>query len=172
VNRSVVYVLMITVVASFALAACGEQQAAMNLAPSPVYDPALTPAELATAKKAYAIFSQVAQPLMGEYAGDIESIEVSKGFERTGTTDDAYVDYRCRDYGWNKQIYIKVKIKDETKSVPDDIGAWGHTEHYYLGGPTNPGITLSKHPQLCGKADLPNGEEVFMAVEGLNFICK
>ena len=169
-KRSSVYVLMVAVVASFTLAACGDQKGTINLAPSPVYDPSLAPAELATAKKAYAIFTQVAQPLMGEYSGDIESVEVSKGFERAGTTDDAYLDYRCRDYGWNKQIYIKVKIKDETKYIHDDIGAWGHTEHYYLGGPSNPGITLSKHPQLCGKADLPDGQEVFMAAKSLSFI--
>lgn len=144
-----------------------------GLSVSPVYDDGLSPEELAMAQKAFPIFCQTCQPLMGKYAADIERIEISRGFDRLegeGLPNNGCMDYRCEEYGWDKQICIKVKIKDRTEVIPKEVRAFGHTLHFYLGGPVNPGITTAKFPELCGVQSSGDGVDVYIRVPGLSLI--
>ena len=126
----------------------------------PLYDKNLNQNELAVAKRAFEVFSQTCLPLMGEYVGDIETIEISRGFD----------DYRNRDYGWDAHFYMEIKIKDSTSLIPASMRAFGHTLHFYLGGQKNPGITTTKFPQLCGVQKPSNGNDTFISVPSLSFI--
>jgi len=138
---------------------CSSEQVVVN----PLYDKNLNQNELATAKKVFEVFCQTCQPLMGEYAGDIETIEISQGIGG----------YSIDNYKWDRQIYIKVKIKDRTNLIPVSMGGpFGHTLHFYLGGPKNPGITTTKFPQLCGVQKPSNGDVSFISVPSLSFIKK
>lgn len=147
----------------FLISACTEEPQVIN----PIYDNSLNQTQLEAAKKAYVVFCDVCKPLMSEYTGDIEWIKIEKGFDRS--LSYGCLDYRCRDYGWDKQYYIQVKIKDDTSIIPRELRAWGHTLHYYLGGPKNPGITISKIPELCGKEKVTNNE-VYISDSRLSFI--
>jgi len=126
----------------------------------PLYENNFNQNELVVAKKAFEVFCQTCQPLMGEYAGDIETIEISHGIGG----------YSIDHYRWDRQVYIKVKIKDRINLIPVDMRAFGHTLHFYLGGPKNPGITTIKFPQLCGVQKPSNGDVVFISVPNLAFI--
>jgi len=140
----------------------------------PVYHQNLKPDEREIAEKAFIVFCDVCQPLMGKYSSDIESIEIGRGFDRGNISyykgDNGCMDYRCRDYGWDKQIYIQVKLKDNTSVIPTELRAWSHTLHFYLGGPQNPGITISKIPELCGRTHSANRKDVYIAEPKLSFI--
>lgn len=135
----------------------------------PLYSKNLNQNELVIAKKAFEVFCQTCHLLTGKYAEDVETVEVSHGFNRT--KNGSCMDYRCDDYGWDRQIYIKVKIKDRTKIIPDFRGGpSGHTLHFYLGGPKNPGITTTKFPEFCGVQKPSNGNDTFISVPSLSFI--
>lgn len=82
------------------------------------------------------------------------------------------MDYRCDDYGWDKELYIKIKIKDRTEVIPTEARDFGHTMHFYLGGPMNPGITTNKIPELCGVPSHDDGSDVYIPVPSLSFIRK
>lgn len=133
----------------------------------PIYDNSLNQTQLETAKKAYVVFCDVCKPLMSEYTDDIEWIKIEKGFDRN--SQYGCLDYRCRDYGWDKEYYIQVKIKDDTSVTPGELRAWGHTLHYYLGGPKNPGITIGKKPELCGRERVKSND-VYISDARLSFI--
>lgn len=151
----------------------GKQPSSLSVVP--VYDDKFSPEEMAMAQKAFPIFCQTCQPLMGEYAADIEWIEITHGIDRLegeGLPNNGCMDYRCDDYGWDKEIYIKVKIKDRTEVIPKEVRAFGHTLHFYLGGPVNPGITTTKFPELCGVQSNITGSDTYISVPSLSFIKK
>lgn len=140
---------------------------------SPVYDTNFTPSERVMAEKAFDVFCEKCQPLMGKYSKDIESIEISRGFDREDTSLlNGCVDYRCREYEWDKQIYLKIKLKDRQTVIPKELRAWGHTLHIYLGGPQNPGITIGKFPELCGAPRPSGSSEAYIPEPKLSFIKK
>lgn len=155
---------------------CSDHSRPVSARPvSPIYDPTLKTEEVEMAKKAFTIFCQTCQPLMGKYASDIERIEITRGFDRLEVDipgGDGCLDYRCDEYGWDKQIYIKVKIKDRTEVIPTEVRAFGHTMHFFLGGPKNPGITTNKIPELCGAPSNDDGADVYIPAPSLAFIKK
>ena len=134
----------------------------------------MKPGERVIAERAYAVFCDTCKPLMSKYSEDIESIEIENGFDRGGSTPDGGCsDYRCREYEWDKQIYIKVKLKEKQTIIPPELRAWGHTLHIYLGGPKNPGITVGKLPQLCGATKPTDGSfDAYISEPKLAFIKK
>ncbi|MEN6423011.1 MAG: hypothetical protein ABFD76_13800 [Smithella sp.] len=125
----------------------------------PIYDKSLSSSDRIIAENAFAVFCDKCQPLMSKYSNDIESIQVEKGFDRG---PDGCLDYRCREYGWDKQIYIKIKIKNDPSKIPGSIKARGHFLHFYLGGPKNSGYTVGKFPELCGARKTNNDYDVYV----------
>ena len=161
-------VLMVTFLVFLFPCACSTDEPSVPAAVmNPVYSTQLSSGDRQMAEKAFGVFCDACQPLMGKYASDIEKMEISEGFSRDPKW--GCMDYRCRDYEWDKEIYIQVKIKDDTKVIPSDLRAWGHTLHFYLGGPKNPGITTSKIPELCG-ASRKDGRDAYISVPELSFI--
>lgn len=139
-----------------------------SLPVNPVFSKRFSPSELIMAKKAFDIFSDRCRPLMDEYAEDIKSIKISHGFDRQ---NNICFDYRCDEFKWDKQIYIALEIKNKANKIPVTLRAWGHTEHYYLGGPRNPGITITKFPELCGVKVIDNREsDVYISEPKMSFI--
>lgn len=116
-------------------------------------------------KKLIHEFLTVCQPLKEKYLHDIEYIEYVGRY----TCEDSHYDYRCENLNWASRVYLRLKIKDDTKSIPSNLIAWGHTEHIYLGGPKNPGLTISKFPQLCNSS-LPDshGKDTFISIPELS----
>lgn len=84
--------LLLWMVLSFVIIGCN------SITPLPIYDQKLNPNEKTVAEQAYSVFYDVCKPLMSKYSGDIESIEISKGFDRQNTSfDKGCMDYRCMD---------------------------------------------------------------------------
>lgn len=133
----------------------------------PIYDNALNQTQLEMAKKAYAVFCDVCKPLMSQYTDDIESIKIEKRDVRV--KGYGCMDYRCRDYGWDFEYEMQVKIKDDTSVIPGEFRAWGHTLYFFLGGPQNPGITISKIPELCGRERVTS-KDVYISEPRLSLI--
>ncbi len=104
-------------------------------------------------------FLNTCQPLKDKYSEDIEYIEYIDSYT---CSKESYFDYRCDSLGWSNMVYLELKIKDNTKSIPSYLRAWGHTEHIYIGGPSNPGFTMTKFPQLCGAPD-SGGDDAFIS---------
>ena len=140
-----------------------------QLTPQPSFSKTLTTQEIAVAKSAFDVFCKTCQPLMGEYSGDIESIKIEWYHDCT-TDEGARHDYRCADYKWDKYIYITLKIKDRTQQIPVDLRAFGDTEHVYLGGPENPGLIITKFPELCGVTKPRPGCDTFISAPDLSQI--
>lgn len=134
---------------------------------NPIYDKSLNQTQLETAKKSYAVFCDVCKPLMNEYTDDIEWVKIEKRIVRV--KGYGCMDYRCRDYGWDIEYEIQVKIKENPSIIPGELRALGHTIHYYLGGPKNPGINIDKIPELCGKERV-SGKDVYISESRLSFI--
>lgn len=161
------WIIVLLMACSFFIS-CSSPQSAKLV---PTYSQEFDPNGRVNAEQAFAIFSEACQPLMGKYSGDIESISIDHGFDREkNMSGDGCLDYRCREYGWDKQIYIKIKLKDKTDVIPTALRAWGHTLHFFLGGPKNPGITLNKIPELCGKINPNPGSDIFIPEPRLAFI--
>jgi hypothetical protein len=138
----------------------------------PLYSPELTTDERALAEKTFLVFSDACQPLMSKYTNDIQSINISSGFDRQpNAPGGGCLDYRCKEYGWDKQIYIQVTLKNKLNDIPGDIKAQGHVLHFYLGGPKNPGITIGKFPELCGAHKSRSGSyDIYISDPKLSFI--
>lgn len=153
------------------LISCTDKNEIKSQAAVPVYSQNMSPDERAMAAQAFVVFLDACQPLMTKHLTDVESIDIESGFDRDRSVPgDGCLDYRCRDYGWDKQIYIKVKLKDKLYSIPPELKAWGHTLHFYLGGPNKPGITTSKIPELCGKENKDRGVDIYISETRLAFI--
>lgn len=124
------------------LCACGAEKPASTI--QPTFSEPLTSAEGVQQERAFRIFSQVCQPLMGDFSSDIERVGVS------GSQYDGCFDYRCEEFGWSESVQITVVIKDEPMAIPPSYRSWGQSLHFHLGGPSNAGITTTKLPELCG----------------------
>jgi hypothetical protein len=86
------------------------------------------------------------RPVMRNYISDIE-------FIRPTLIDLGEYDYTFEDYGWKKEIYIEIKLKDKT-SLPREWRADGQTLHFIIGSGTSPGVIAKKDvSQLF--ADMP-----------------
>ena len=133
---------LLTVFFVATLCACEREQPTSTI--QPTFSDSLTSTERAKQETAFRIFSQVCQPLMGEYSSDVERVDVS------GRQYKGCFDYRCEEFGWSESIHIRIDIKDEPMVIPPSYRSWGHSLHFYLGGPSNPGITTTKLPELCG----------------------
>jgi len=151
----------------FLIVGCSSESS--QLTPQPSFSETLTPQEIVVAKSAFDVFCKTCQPLMGEYSGDIEWIKIESYHDCT-TDEGAHHDYRCADYGWDKYIYITLKIIDRTQLIPIDLRAFGHTEHIYIGGPENPGIITIKFPELCGGTRPLTGGPGFISAPDLSQI--
>ena len=127
---------------------------------------AIKDGEVETVKSALDVFSKAFQPFLKKYSDDIEWFRVESLHNFTGD-GMAKHDYRYTDYKWNKYIYIQFKIKDDPKKIPNNLNAWGHTEHIYLGGPKNPGISITKFPELFGGTQLRPGANGFVSAPDL-----
>ncbi|WP_295448697.1 hypothetical protein [uncultured Thiodictyon sp.] len=151
------------------LISCSRGEGKTSSAPiKPLYNLRLHRDDLPIAVKAFDVFSQVCQPLMGKFADDIESIEVSEGANCYDLWDQ--LDFRCTNFGWDRYFSIKVKIKDHPKYIPNSYKAWNHTIWYSLGGDKNPGIVANKIAQLCGVRNGGGGGSVDLPVPALSFI--
>ncbi|MBI4928171.1 MAG: hypothetical protein HY835_10430 [Anaerolineae bacterium] len=113
-------------------------------------------------KKVVREFMDVCRPLQDKYIGDIEKLE----FIGKYTCGKDSFDYRCESHKWSTMVYLKLKIKEDATTIPSSLRAWGHTEHIYIGGPSNPGFTISKFPQLCGSQPSNDGD-VFLPAPGM-----
>ncbi|MRR15668.1 MAG: hypothetical protein EG826_04335 [Deltaproteobacteria bacterium] len=159
---------VILFIACTALINCGSPRSPQI---APTYSQEMSPDERAIAEKAFAVFCEACQPLMGKYALDIESIIINNGFNREkNMAGDGCLDYRCKEYGWDKQVYVQVKLKNKLAVIPSDIKAQGHTLHVYLGGPKKPGITIGKFPELCGKTKSTNDLDFYFSEPRLAFL--
>ncbi len=139
---------------------------------SPVCGNELNAQECFMAKEAFSVFSDTCRPLMNKYTSDIESIRIESGFDRDPNIPrDGCLDYRCKEYGWDKQISVKIKLKDKLDVIPSKIRASGHTLYFYLGGPKNPGYTVGKFPELCGAQGAADGSyDKYISEPKLSFI--
>lgn len=151
------------------LYSCADEKAKTKPVISPVYSTSLNPDDRIIAEKAFNVFCEECQPLMGKYSEDIESIVISC---HDIFSDGRCLDYRCDEYGWEKQIYLKIKLKDKQSVIPNELRSWGHTLHFYLGGPKNPGITTTKFPELCGVTKPTDGSDTYIPDPRLSFIKK
>jgi len=85
-------------------------------------------------------------PVMRNYISDIE-------FIRPTLMDLGEYDYTFEDYGWKKQIYIEIKLKEKT-NLPREWRADGQTLHFIIGSGDAPGVIAKKKvSQLF--ADMP-----------------
>ncbi len=104
------------------------------------------------AASVFAVFEEAGQPLLGKWAKDVRSIEVER-YNTGFLNSDGSVgcsDYRCQMFGWEKALYIKVRIVEQPSMIPPDLNAAGHTLHFFIGGGNQPGFTTTKFPELTG----------------------
>ena len=108
-------------------------------------------------------------PGFNKYWGDVETahLDVVSGSEW---------DYRTTDFGWEKYLIFKVKIKDETQYLPNKYQAWGHTVRFYAGSGNWTGI-VTKKPQsaLFCEGFYPvsdNGDDKYLPVQNLKSLDK
>ena len=113
--------------------------------------------------RAIDIFINACRPLIQDHYADIEQITAIDGAFKS--EDYGCLDYRCDEYGWEKELRFIIKIKDNATTFSGDLRyIAGHTLHFWLGGPTNPGITTTKFPQVCGYNKPLNGEDIYIPV--------
>ena len=125
------------------------------------YSKYLSEKNIPFAKKAIKVFASNCLSLMTAHATDIELISVQGIHEKS---DYGCVDYRCEDYGWIKTLHVEIKIKDEPTTFSGPmVRIAGHTLHFWIGGPSNPGYTTTKFPQVCG-VDEVRGHDVYVSV--------
>ena len=105
-------------------------------------------------------FTAHCQPLFGDYVTDLEAVRV------TSVADLEDWSYWRETYKWDREVVIEVSISPTPSSIPRSIHAAGHTEHIHIGGPTNPGFTVAKFPNLCG-GPVSKGEDVLIGVQSL-----
>lgn len=120
------------------------------------------------ANQALGLFSKNCLPLMKEHTKDIESITLIDGAHKS---DYGCMDYRCDDYGWEKELRLKVKIKDTISTFRNDmVRIRGHTLHFWLGGPLNPGVTTSKFPEVCGVSRPLDGADTYISIPSMGIL--
>ena len=84
-------------------------------------------------------------PGFNKYWGDVESarVEVWKGNNW---------DYRRKEFGWKNYLMLRIKVKNNTKFIPNQYRVFGHTLQYDVGGGNHSSI-LTKKTQgqyFCG----------------------
>lgn len=160
-------VLAILPVMSYAL---DEIKLTLNKTTPVVYSKYLNSHNRSVASQAIKIFFENCPALLDKHLSDIEQITLYDGFEKS---KHGCMDYRCKEYGWEKEIHMEVKIKNDIKTFHDDlIYIRGHTLHFWLGGPQNSGITIPKFPEVCGVKRNENGEFVYMPIPALGALWK
>ena len=86
--------------------------------------------------KKYIVLFINKRPRMIKYISAIQSIDAD--FSSSG------MNYTAEEYGWSKEIYLMIKLKEKT-NLP---GSWqkanGQTLHYILGGGPNAGVIAKK----------------------------
>ena len=166
--------IIIIGVTVFMLAAIGSLfdsgQSKQNKKVSVLYSEYLNPYNRSIAPQAIEIFFENCPPLQNKHLSDIEQITLNDGFEKNKY---GCMDYRCEEYGWEKEIHMEVKIKNDIKTFHNEmIYIRGHTLHFWLGGPQNSGITTSKFPEVCGLKRNKNGDSVYIPVPAIGALWK
>ncbi len=76
-----------------------------------------------------------------------------------------FYNYPAEEYGWIKQIYLQIKIKDEGTNLPPEWMAERNVLHYYLGGGTNPGVYAQKiQSQYFADMPIDEGTDTFLSM--------
>lgn len=101
-------------------------------------------------------------PALSSYWGDVASAQVEV---------ESAIGYRGEVLGWITELWYRIKIKNDARTIPPEFRAGGHTLHFYVGGGGRPGIVVQKEQSqlVCG---LPtgSGDNQFIAVPDLKFI--
>jgi hypothetical protein len=102
----------------------------------------------------------IARPSIQKYVNAIENAKAS-------LMDLTRYDYTYEDYGWTKQIYIEIKLKDRT-DLPRGWGADGQTLHYIIGSGNTPGIVAKKAvSQVFADMPVDDSADTFVPVPEL-----
>lgn len=101
-------------------------------------------------------------PQLREYWSDVKSAQAD--------IHQPSAFYRSEQYGWRKEIKLKVVLKNDTKKIPNEYRAWGHTLYYFMGGGKQPGYVATKPQaqQVCGLQ--PSDSDTFRSVAALAFL--
>jgi len=77
-------------------------------------------------------------------------------------------------YGWQREVYVQVKIADRPASIPAEWRVGGHTLIYILGAGHVAGIVAQKGTsrRMLGLPAEPSGEDGFLTVLDLHFLAR
>ena len=128
----------------------------------------LTPEQGEIVQRAADAFAAACPNLFTRFAKDVESatLSVTENDEATRAIDHMY-----GEYGWDRYVYVAVKIIDRPSQIPNSMRAGGHTLHYFLGGGRVPGArSIKAQAQLvCGWPPAQEGD-VHIPIAALSII--
>ena len=119
-----------------------------------------TQADASRAKKMIALLTESCPTLFKTASKDIQ--------EATATFHEAYP-YQTDEYGWNEQLEVKVKLKNDLKYILPRYKAWGHTLSFYVGTGKKSGVITDKQKtqMICDWEVSKNGDNMFHSIQKL-----
>lgn len=122
------------------------------------------PGDAELVERAVKVFARACPDLFGRFSRDVEKIEAI-------VYDQPLAIYLAEQYGWERNVALRVKLSDEVETIPSSWRASGHTLHYELGAGREPGIRSQKEQSQLACGFPPDSErDVFTPVPELAFL--
>lgn len=145
-------------------------------APKPRIDVGgVAPDKRQMAERAAAILLEECPRLVGNWKHVVGAAATYEAFECPMVERERHcMNYRAEDYGWPGAVYVQIRLSDAMPAVgglsPGQVA--GHTMHFWLGGGSKPGITVSKGitKWMCGLGDRSSSDDAFIPAASLSFV--